>query len=531
MRSSILLGGARRLAGAAVLALVPLGALAQQSGGTLIMTVQPEPPSLASYLSTSQPIGQVATKVYDGLLSYDTETEPQPALAESWAVSDDGTSITFNLRQGVTWHDGAPFTSADVQFTFMEVLKEFHPRGNNNLSKLIAVDTPDEHTAVFRLSGPAPYIMRILSSYESPIVPRHLMQGQDVREYDKANAPVGTGPFKFVEWRRGQYMRFDRNESYWKDGLPYLDRIVARFIPDPGTRTAAIETGEVHLTAYSHIPNQDLAFLGEQDHLTVTQDGYEMMPGVTFLIFDTTRPPFDDQRVRQAVSYAIDRQFIIDAVWNGYGTPGTGPMSSKMVWHTTDVRDYAVADRLDRANALLDEAGYPRGDNGIRFAITHDVQPYGEVWQRFAEVVVQQLAAVGITVDIRYEDTPTWLTRVFTNYDFTMTSTGYFNFSDPVIGVHRGYHSEQIKPGTVFVNASRWSSPETDALMDEAAVELDFDRRKELYDEFQRLVVEAAPHVFVEEPAQISVFNNKVHGLLDSPFGSFWGMDTVWIEQ
>jgi peptide/nickel transport system substrate-binding protein len=155
MRPSHLLDGARRLAGAAVLACMPLAAFAQQSGGTLIMTVQPEPPSLASYLSTSQPIGQVATKVYDGLLSYNSETLPEPALAESWEVSEDGTSITFNLRQGVTWHDGEPFTSADVQFTFMEVLKKFHPRGGNNFSKLIAVDTPDEHTAIFRLTGPA----------------------------------------------------------------------------------------------------------------------------------------------------------------------------------------------------------------------------------------------------------------------------------------------------------------------------------------------------------------------------------------
>lgn len=516
---------------AAILVGIPVASVAQQAGGTLIMLVQPEPPSLASYMSTSQPIGQVATKVYDGLLAYDTATDPQPALAESWEVSEDGASITFNLRQGVTWHDGEPFTSADVAFTFMEVLKAYHPRGNNNLRELIAVDTPDAHTAIFRLTGPAPYIMRILSAYESPVVPKHLFEGQDVREYSNANSPIGTGPFRFVEWRRGQFMQFDRNENYWKDGLPYLDRIVARFIPDAATRTAAMETGEAHVTAFNHIPTQDLGFLQELPHITVTQDGYEMMPGVTFLIFDTTRPPFDDQRVRQAVSYAVDRQFIIDAVWDGYGTPATGPIDSKMVWYTDQVRRYDVADRIGRANALLDEAGYPRGANGVRFEIVHDVQPYGEVWQRFAEVVVQNLAQVGIAVTIRYEDTPTWLNRIYTNYDFTMTSTGYFNFSDPVIGVHRGYHSNQIVPGTVFVNGSRWSSPETDALMDKAAVEIDFDKRKALYDEFQRLVVEAAPHVFVQEPAQITVYNNKVHGLLESPFGSFWGMDRVWIER
>lgn len=531
MNTSRFLGTGLLAVGLAVLAATPGAALAQKQGGTFIMVVQPEPPSLASYLSTSQPIGQVATKVYDGLLEYDSRTEPKPALAESWSVAEDGMSITFNLRRNVTWHDGEPFTSADVKFTFMEVLKKFHPRGINNYRELEAVDTPDAHTAVFRLRGPAPYVMRILSAYESPVVPKHLFEGQDVREYSHANKPIGTGPFRFVEWKRGQYIRFDRNDSYWKDGLPYLDRIVARFIPDAGTRTAVMETGEAHLTAYSHIPAQDLPMLERQPHLTVTDDGYEMMPSVTFLMFDTTRAPFDKQAVRQAVSYAIDRQFIIDAVWHGYGKPATGPMSSKLLWYTDEVRDYSVPDRLEIANRLLDEAGYPRNAEGVRFEITHDVQPYGEVWQRFGEVVVQQLAEVGIKTTIRYEDTPTWLKRVFTDYDFQLTSTGYFNFSDPVIGVHRGYHSNQIKPGTVFVNAPRWSSPETDALMDAAAVELDFDQRKKLYEEFQARVVEAAPMVFVQEPAQISVFNNKVKGLLDAPFGSFWSMDTVWIDE
>ena len=513
------------------LALLPQGALAQNKGGTLIMVVQPEPPTLASYISTSQPVGQVATKVYDGLLEYAPNTDAKPGLAQSWSVSDGGKSITFKLREGVKWHDGKPFTSADVQFTFMDVLKKFHPRGINNYRELTAVDTPDEHTAVFRLTGPAPYILRILSAYESPVVPKHVFADQDVRGYSHANKPIGTGPFKFVEWKRGQYIRFDRNDNYWKPGLPYLDKIVARFIPDAGTRTAAMETGEAHITAYSHVPMQDLAGLKKKPDLTVTDKGYAMMPAVTFLIFDTTRPPFDKKQVRQAVAYAIDRKFTIDAVWHGYGTPATGPMSSKLIWYTDKVRRYDVADRIERANKLLDEAGYPRKADGYRFEITHDVQPYGEVWQRFGEVTVQALDKIGIKAKIRYEDTPTWLKRVFTNYDFTMTSTGYFNFSDPVIGVHRGYHSNQIKAGTVFVNAARWSSPETDALMDKAAVELDFDKRKKLYDEFQAKIVDAAPIVFVQEPALITVFNNKVKNVLASPFGSFWSMDTVWLDQ
>ena len=127
----------------------------------------------------------------------------------------------------------------------MEVLKKFHPRGPNSFREVVAIDTPDDHTAIFRLENPAPYMMRSLSAYESPMVPKHILEGQDVRNADIANEPIGTGPFKFVEWRKGQYIRMDRNENYWREGLPYLDRIVARFVPDASTRTAAMENGEV----------------------------------------------------------------------------------------------------------------------------------------------------------------------------------------------------------------------------------------------------------------------------------------------
>lgn len=506
-------------------------AMAQKRGGTLIMVVQPEPPTLGSYISTSQPIGQVATKVYDGLLEYAPDATAQPSLAESWELSEDGLSLTFNLRRDVKWHDGEPFTSADVQFTFMDVLSRVHPRGSGVLGQLEAVETPDDHTAVFRLREPAPYLMRVLSSYESPILPKHLFGDQDPREYSHADKPVGTGPFVFTEWKRGQYIRLDRNPDYWKEGLPYLDRIVARFIPDAATRTAAIETGEVDMVAFNHVPAQDLDRLRELDDVVVTTDGYAMMPGVNIMIFDTTEPPFDKEEVRQAVSYAIDRQFIIDAIWYGIGRPATGPMASTLVDYSSDVRRYDVEDRLEIANKLLDEAGYPRKDDGFRFEITHDLQPYGETWQRMGEYVAQALAEIGIKVNLRYEDTPKWLKRIFTDYDFEVTSTGYFNFADPVIGVHRGYHSEQIKPGTVFVNAGRWSSPETDAIMDAARVETDLEKRKELYRELQEKLVEAAPMVWVFENVFYTVHNEKVKNVASSALGSFHGMERVWIDE
>ena len=216
-----------------------MAAHAEKYGGTLSFLVQPEPPTLASYLSTSGPIGLVMPKVYEGLFDYDNDGNLVPMLAESYKTSPDGKTVTFKLRKGVKWHDGKPFTSADVQFTIMEVLKKVHPRGPNSFREVTSIDTPDAHTAVFNLKNAAPYMMRSFAGYESPIVPKHLLEGHDVKSAPLANNPVGTGPFKFVEWKKGQYIRLDKNEDYWQDGLPYLDRIVGRIIPDASTRTAA----------------------------------------------------------------------------------------------------------------------------------------------------------------------------------------------------------------------------------------------------------------------------------------------------
>ena len=226
---------------AAAVAMVAAGtASAQTSGGTLVYLVQPEPPSLANYISTSGPIGFVAPKVYEGLFDYAPDLSIIPNLAESYEVSEDGLTVTFNLRQGVTWHDGTPFTSSDVQFTILEVLKKYHPRGPNSFREVMAIETPDAHTAIFRLENPAPYMLRSLSAYESPILPKHLLEGQDIRNADIANAPIGTGPFKFVEWRKGQYIRLDRNEDYWEAEPPLSRKVGGAF------HTGRIEPARLH---------------------------------------------------------------------------------------------------------------------------------------------------------------------------------------------------------------------------------------------------------------------------------------------
>jgi peptide/nickel transport system substrate-binding protein len=535
-----LLGMAARTlfaAAALVLAFAMGPALAQgtpQRGGTLVMVVQPEPPTLASYQSTSGPIGQVATKVYEGLLEYDFNLKPIPSLAQSWTVSPDGKTITFKLQPGVKFHDGQPFTSADVQFTIMDVLKKVHPRGISTFRAVEAVETPDPLTAVFKLAEPAPYLLMALSGYESPMLPKHVFGTGDIANHPNANKPIGTGPFKFVEWQKGQYMRFDRNPDYWKKGRPYLDRIVARFIGDGSTRAATLETGEVQMGGFNAILPLDVKRLEKLPHIGVTTKGYEMQSPIVELDMNTRVKPFDNPKVRQAIAYAIDRKFVIDNVWFGYGKPATGPISSNFKangLYTADVRNYNVPNGVEMANKLLDEAGYPRKADGTRFEITHDLTPYGEEWRRFGEYVKQQLGKLGIKVNLRYEDVPTWLRRIYTNYDFSLTNNWIQTLADPVIGVHRLYHSKMIKAGTVFVNDTGWSSKETDDLMDKATVEVDPKRRAELYHQFQKDVVEASPIVFVMELDFVTVYNKKVQGWLVSPLGLYASFDQAWLGK
>ncbi|MGI9491307.1 MAG: ABC transporter substrate-binding protein [Geminicoccaceae bacterium] len=525
------------LAAAAVAGAIVTGGVAaeaQKSGGTLVFIVQPEPPSMASYLSTSGPIGLVAPKIYEGLLDYDKDLNPIPALAESFEVSEDGKTVTFNLQKGVTWHDGEPFTSADVEFTVMELLKKLHPRGPNSFKEVTEIETPDEHTAIFKLANAAPYMIRALAGYESPMVPKHLLEGQDPKSADLVNNPVGTGPFKFVEWKKGQYIRLDKNENYWQEGKPYLDKAVARVIPDASTRTAAMENGEVHYGAFGAIPNVDVVRLREMDHIGVTTDGYKMINPVSLIEFDTTEAPFDQPALRKAISLAVDRQFLIDNIWFGFGKPATSALSSNFDatgLYAGGMPNYPPNADIDAANKLLDEAGITADGDGIRAKAVFDLIPYGEDWRRAGEYMKQALAEIGIELELRYEDVPTWLKRVYSDYDFELNLNYFYQLPDPVLGVHRHYGTDQIRQGTHFVNSSRYSNPELDALLAAGSVEPDAAKRTEIYEGIQSILAEDLPVVNLFEMEFTTVFSSKLMDHDTSALGAYGSFADAWLDE
>lgn len=507
---------------------------AQKAGGTLVYIVQPEPPSLASFLSTSGPIGLVAPKIYDGLFDYDNDLNIVPALAESYDVSDDGKTVTFKLREGVTWHDGEPFTSSDVQFTVMEVLKKVHPRGPNSFREVMSIDTPDDYTAIFNLENPAPYMLRALSGYESPMVPKHLLEGTDVRNSELATNPVGTGAYKFVEWKKGQYIRLDKNENYWKEGLPYLDRIVGRFIPDASTRTAAMENGEVMYGAYGAIPNIDAVRLRDMDSFSVTTDGYSMINPMALIEFNTVEGPFTDAAIRKAISLTLDRNFLIENIWFGYGKPASSALSTNFSatgLYKPEPEAYPESPKIEEAIALLDEAGITPDADGVRARASLDLIPYGEDWRRAGEYMKQALAPIGIELELRYEDVPTWLNRVYANYDFEINVNYFYQLPDPVLGVHRHYGTDQIRQGTHFVNSSRYSNPELDVLLASGAQEADAEKRSEIYGEIQGILAEDLPVVNLFEMQFLTVYNEKLKDHATSALGAYGPFERAWIDD
>jgi len=529
MMKNILKGGLVALA----LIVSSFAAKAQEAGGTLAFLVQPEPPTLASYVSTSGPIGLVMPKVYEGLFDYDNDGKMVPMLAESYDISADGKTVTFKLRKGVRWHDGEPFTSADVKFTILEVLKKVHPRGPNSFREVSRIDTPDDHTAIFHLDNPAPYMMRSFSAYESPMVPMHLLEGQDVKSAPLANNPVGTGPFKFVEWKKGQYIRLDKNEDYWQEGLPYLDRIVGRFIPDASTRTAAMENGEVMYAAYNAIPNIDAVRLKERDDIGVTTDGYSMINPMALIEFNTKEGPFVDPAIRRAISTAIDRRFMIDTIFFGYGKPATSALSSnfKATNLHAEMPNYPENGDVAAANAMLDAAGYARDADGVRMRAVLDIIPYGEDWRRAGEYLKQAMGDIGIEIELRYEDVPTWLKRVYHNYDFEMNVNYFYQLPDPVLGVHRHYGTNQIRQGTHFVNSSRYSNAELDALLDSGSKEPDAAKRTATYQEIQQILANDMPVVNLFELEFLTVYNTQLKGAYGSAMGAYGSFREAWLDD
>ncbi|GAB5373922.1 MAG: ABC transporter substrate-binding protein [Acuticoccus sp.] len=507
-----------------------------QRGGTLTYTFATDPVALSTIQTTSVPVAIVATKIYEGLLTYDgPQLDPAPGLATSWEVSDDSLTYTFHLRDDVTWHDGEPFTSADVKYSIEEATRPYHNRGKVFFGNVESIDTPDDTTVIFRLSQPIPYFMLAFHASNTPILPKHVLETVDTSSREAVlgsaitSAPIGTGPFKFVEWNRGEYVLLEKNEEYWQAGYPCLDRVVYRTLPDGAARAIALESGELDLAPMNSIPDAEIERLSQLDTITVTETGTEGLGTNMWLDVNLRDTPLSDVKVRQAISHALDRQQIIDVIWYGHGTPARGPLVSSNPFFDESLPAFEFD--LERADALLDEAGYPRGDDGVRFTIEQYFLPYGEKYVRLGEYIRQQLGKIGIEVRTESLDIGGWLKAVFTDWDYQLTSTFTDNRNDPTIGTERLFTTDKIIKGATFRNSMGYSNPRVDELFEIGANSPNFETRKAAFDEMQQILHEELPVIFLVELANLSVYNAKVHGLETNGLSWYGGWEKVWKED
>lgn len=476
----------------------------RRHGGTVDMLVDPEPTTLVAVTNCADPTMLVSAKVTEGLLSYDFDLNPKPQLAVEWSADRNFKRFDFKLRRGVTWHDGSPFTARDVAFS-IRLLKDVHPRGRATFANVEEVRAVDPDTVTIRMAKPAPYLLHAFAACEAPIVPSSRYDGTDPAKNPNSSAPIGTGPFVFKEWVRGRHIIYERNPAYWGQPKPYLDRLVVHVIANPEQRFSAIESGRIGLAPATPLSPSQIESLKNRPSLAFDMNGYQYLNQVVRIEFNLDDPILKDVRVRQGIAHAVDRHAILDSAWRGYGELACGPISPALLRRLQAPARPARHFDPQLAERLLDEAGWPRGRGGTRFHLVHDFVSAGEPYEETALQVKQALEKVGIAVTIRRQDFPSYIKRIYTDRDFSFVANRANNMFDPTIGVQRLYWSKNFKAGVPFSNASHYSNPEVDRLLEEAAVEPNPEQRLAQFSCFQDSIARDLPDFTLLAPAQITI--------------------------
>ncbi len=518
----------RSLAISSLLALSPLYADAQEAGGTLNLIVQPEPPTVNVGVNRLGPTTFVGYKIYDSLLAYSPDLKPLPKLAESWSVSDDGLVYTFRLRPNVKWHDGQPFTAKDVVFSFEKYLPELHARSRWNLAEVREITTPDDHTVVFTLKQPYPAFIYV---HNTPVLPAHLYEGiTDFRNAEANTKFVGTGPFRFGEWRKGSFIHLVKNPDYWDAGKPYLDDIYFHVIPDANSRAIAFETGKVDVLRSGDVENFDIVRLASAEGVELTEAGWEFLQPVGYIHINNRHKPLDDVRVRQALAHAIDRQFIIETLFAGFGHETNGPLSRLSPFKDASAETKFEYDP-EKAKALLDEAGFKPDAQGVRFTLDFVPLPYGELWQRQAEYTREALSAIGINVNLVATDVPGWFTRL-TSFNYDLAQNFVYTTADPAIGISYAYTTVTgDNAGTTGGNVNGYSNPQVDKLLADASHENDFGKRSALYSQAQKIISAEVPMIWTHDMVFPTLFRSKVKNLVTTGYGTDDSFADVWLQK
>ncbi|MDD7971825.1 ABC transporter substrate-binding protein [Roseinatronobacter alkalisoli] len=486
-------------------------ALAQTPPGVLVVGQIAEPQALDPHAVTAVNDFRILMNVYDGLVRYASGTlEVEPALAESWEISDDGTVYTFALREGVSFHDGSAFDADAVVWNFERMLNEDHPYHGTGpfplsffFSAVDSVVALDANTVQFTLNEPyAPFLSNMAYPTGLIVSPAAVMEHGD----DFGRNPSGTGPFRFAEWRSNERVVVTRNEDYW-DGVAGTEAVIFRPISDANTRVAEMLSGGIDMMV--EVPPVALSQFQGDSYELVEQAG----PHVWFLILNAKEGPFADQRVRQAANYAINKEALVNDVLEGTADIAAGPTPPAFAWAYNDALEPYPHDP-ERARELLAEADAEGAS--LTFYVTEggsgmlDPIPMGTAIQA-------DLAAVGFDVTIETYEWNTFLGRVNPGLEgkADMAQMAWMT-NDPDTLPFLTLRTDAWPDAGGF-NSGYYSNPDVDALLEAARVETDQETRARLYREMQEIVQDDAPWVFVANWKQNAVTSDAVENFQLEP--------------
>ncbi len=497
------------------------------SGDTLIMGSGADAVNLLPVLSSDSSSSDIQSFVYNGLVRYDKDLNVEGDLAESWEISADDLTITFHLRRDVKWHDGAPFTAEDVLFTYRLLVDPNTPTAYAERYRQVAeAEVVDVHTFRVRYHKP---LATALVSWAFYVHPRHLLEGGEITKSPLASHPIGTGPYRFVVWKRGEKIVLEANPDYF-EGPPYIQRILYRVIPDASTMFLEMQSGGLDymgLTPLQFAMQTDTpAFRRRFRKYRYPASAY------SYLGYNLRRPLFQDKRVRQALSYAIDKQEIIDGVLLGLGQVASGPYKPGSWVHNPDVRRYRYDP--ERARALLTEAGWLDSDGdgvldrgGKPLAFTIITNQGNDQRVKAGEIIQRRLSEVGVKVKLRVVEWAAFLKEFINPGNYDATILGWNITPDP--DGYNVWHSS--KTGPRELNFTFFKNAEVDNLLEAGRRTFDQAERKRIYYRFQEILAEEQPYTFLYVPDSLPVVSARFRGIDPAPAGIMYNFNQWYVPE
>ncbi|MBI5212197.1 MAG: peptide-binding protein [Nitrospirae bacterium] len=472
---------------------------------------------LLPLLASDSASAEITGHIFNGLTKYDKDIKLTGDLAESWDISPDGLKITFRLRKGVKWHDGAEFTSDDVIFTYQTVTNPNIPTPYSSIyGPVQKVEAIDRYTV--RVAYKEPYAPA-LESWGMGIVPKHALEGKDLKSPEINRNPIGTGPYKLKEWVTGQKIVLEAFDDYFEK-RPNIDRFTARIIPDTATMFLELKFGGIDFMGLTP-PQYKLQAQTDFFKKYFQKFRYPSF-GYTYLGYNLLNPLFSDKRVRQAISHSINKKEIIAGVLMSYGTPCTGPFPPESWAFNPDVKDYEY--NPGKAEKLLSEAGWQKNPEGMlerggkKLAFTVLVNQGNEARLKTAQIIKEQLKKIGIDMTIKVLEWQAMLHEFIDKKRFEAVIMGWSLSRDP--DIYDIWHSSKTKEGEF--NFISYKNEEVDKLLIQGRQTFDIGKRKKIYNRIHEILAEEQPQTFLYVPDALPVLHKRFKGVEKAPIGIWY---------